>query len=110
MSEDVIPEACRIELRWNSAGAVDVSAPMRYKQLCYEILGQARAVLNATPDGLFWLGWREFAIVMDMRGRVDISAPLPPRELALAMLDRARTTIDQYEGPAEDVAIQKLGN
>lgn len=101
-------EACRIEIRADEIGGVNVAAPMRYKPLCYEMLDNARFVVNQTPPHLFGLE-RGFAIVMDMDGVVDVSAPLPERDLCLLMLDQARTVIERYEGEGLDARNPLLG-
>lgn len=98
-------EACRIELMMNELGAVNVQAPMRYKPLCYDILEQARCVINQTPHHLFSDRANALAIVMDMAGRVDVSAPLPQLELCYAMLDTAKTVIERYE---DETAVNPL--
>lgn len=103
--QNIAVEACRIGVIMHADGKVDVGAPMQHKQLCYDILKDARKVMARTHDRHFRMGVREFAVVMDMAGRVDVSAPLPIRELAYLMLDRARDVIEQYND-AQEPAIK----
>lgn len=90
-------EACRIGILLRAPGVVDVGAPMKHKPLCYEMLADARQVLERTPDEAFKLGVAVVTVVMDMSGRVDVAAPLPPREMAYRMLADARDVIERYD-------------
>ena len=99
-------EACRIGIKYkgigfNHAQVVDVGAPMKHKELCYDMLRDAKAVIAATPEHIFQLGVVDIAIVMDMTGRVDVSAPLPPRRLANLWLESARDLIERYNDDSE---------
>lgn len=89
-------EACRIGIVLRAPGVVDVGAPMKHKPLCYEILADARKVIEASPDSAFHPGIKQIGIVMDMTGRVDVAAPLPPRQLAVRMLSDAKDVIERY--------------
>lgn len=89
-------EVCRIGIHWIAQGVVDVGAPMKYKDICYEMLRDAAIVIERSPPHVFALGVTAFSIVMDMSGRVDVSAPLPPKPLALAWLKDARNVIERY--------------
>jgi hypothetical protein len=89
-------ELCRIGLTLTPTNTVDVGAPMKHKQVCYEMLRAAKAVITRTPDSEFSIRQRSFAIVMCKTGTVDVSAPLPHRELALLMLDRAREVVERF--------------
>ena len=70
-------EACRIGIHRKSDTAFDVGAPMKHKELCYEILRDAAAVAAATEPQHVKPGLKQWVIVMDMTGRVDVSAPVP---------------------------------
>lgn len=89
-------EACRIGIVLRAPGVVDVGAPMRHKELCYEILADARKVLEGTPDFAFQSDVTVITIVMDMSGCVDVAAPLPPREMAYRMLSDASDVIERF--------------
>ena len=89
-------EACRIGIVLKGHGVVDVGAPMKHKDLCYDILRDARAVMERTPDFAFRMGISTITLVMDMSGTVDVAAPLPPRELAYRMLALAKDVIERF--------------
>jgi len=89
-------EACRIGIVLKGPGVVDVGAPMKHKELCYEILRDARKVIARTTDEHFRPGVKVLTVVMDMTGRVDVGAPLPPREMAYRMLADARDVIERF--------------
>lgn len=93
-------EACRIGIHCTSPGVVDVGAPMKYKDLCYDMLKDAKAVIERTGDEHFWPGVTSIAIIMDMTGRVDVSAPLPERHLAYLWLQKARDVIERFNDDA----------
>ena len=93
-------EACQIVLLSREPGVVDVGAPMKYKQLCYDILKDAAAVIGRTPDLLFreeWTVGARIVITMSMAGVVDVAAPLPNRELCEKMLRLGRVVIERYD-------------
>jgi hypothetical protein len=69
---------------------------MRHKSLCYDILRDARTVLESIEDQHFKVGINTLTIVMDMSGRVDLAAPLPTRPLAYQWLALARDVIERY--------------
>lgn len=89
-------EACRIGIVLKAPGIVDVGAPMKHKSLCYEILKDAKRVMERTADNAFWPDVKAITIVMDMTGSVDVAAPLPPRGIAYQMLDNAKDVIERY--------------
>lgn len=70
-------EACRIGIHRKSATAFDVGAPMKHKDLCYDMLRDAAVVAAATEPQHCKPGLAQWAIVLDMTGRVDVSAPVP---------------------------------
>lgn len=88
-------EAARIVIL-RGAGVVDVAAPMKHKDLCYDLLRQAKAVMRHTGDEAFISTVTRIIIVLDMTGRVDVAAPMPSREMAEKMLDDARAVIERY--------------
>lgn len=94
-------EACRLIITQEANGLINVSAPMKYKPLCYDILKDARYVIeHAAPhcfSALPGLMGRTLIITMDMTGRVDVAAPLPLREWCLEALKHAQTVIEQFE-------------
>jgi hypothetical protein len=90
-------EACRIGIHYRAPGVVDVGAPMKHKSLCYEILIDARTVLESIEDQHFKPGVTSMTIVMDMTGSVDVAAPLPPRGYAYEWLKLAREVIERYD-------------
>jgi hypothetical protein len=94
----MIEEACRIVVVLRGPGAVDVGAPMRHKDLCYDILKDARSVIERSGDEVF-LSTAECRIIitMSMQGLVDVSAPLPNRELCYQMLKNAKDVIERYD-------------
>jgi hypothetical protein len=90
-------EACRIVILLRGPGVVDVAAPMKHKPLCYDLLRDARTVIERTPAHLFRVGIDRIIVVMDMSGTVDVAAPLPNRDLCYQMLRDARNLIERYE-------------
>lgn len=90
-------EACRIVILLRAPGVVDVAAPMKHKDLCYNLLRDAAVVMKRTPDHLFRVGIERVVIVMSMAGVVDVAAPLPSRELCAAMLKLGRDVIERYD-------------
>lgn len=97
---EMTDEACRIVILLRNPGVVDVAAPMKHKQVCYDMLYDARRVMERTPDSVFRSmpvaeGVR-IVIVMSMAGVVDVSAPLPHRELCYKMLADARVVIERF--------------
>lgn len=91
-------EACRIGIHYRGPGVVDVGAPMKHKELCYEMLRDARGVVERTAPQHFKAGVTQMAVVMDMSGRVDVSAPLPPD--AVQWLALARGVIERFNDDA----------
>lgn len=89
-------EVCRIGIVLRGPGVVDVGAPMKHKPLCYDILRDARKVMERTPDNAFWSDVKVITLVMDMSGKVDVAAPLPPREMAYRMLSDTKDVIERY--------------
>ena len=90
-------EACRVVMTLTDAGLIDVGAPMKHKQLCYEILEDAAKVIAATPEQHFQLGVRTLTLVMGMTGMVDVAAPMPPRVLCVKMLEVAKHIIERFD-------------
>jgi len=90
-------EACRIGIHYKSPGVVDVGAPMKHKELCYEMLEEAAAVIERTEAQHFKPGLNTMTIVMNMTGRVDVAAPLPERHLAAQWLALARNVIERFD-------------
>lgn len=90
-------EACRIGIVLKAPGVVDVGAPMKYKEICYDMLSDARVVIAATEPQHFNQLVTSLTLTMDMTGRVDVAAPLPDRAVALKMLDWARNVIERYD-------------
>jgi hypothetical protein len=93
-------EVCRVGITLTDKGTVDVAAPMARKDICYEMLRAARAVIERTPAQHFLMTQRSFTITMGHTGVVDVSAPLPHRELAELLLDRARDVVERYNDEA----------
>lgn len=93
-------DACRIGIHYKAPGAVDVGAPMKYKEVCYDMLKEARAVIERTEDQHFKPGINTMTIVMDMTGRVDVGAPLPERHFAYQWLALARDVIERFNDDA----------
>lgn len=89
-------EACRIVIHERAPGIVDVGAPMKHKDLCYDILRDAGAVIRHTADHAFEPGRDKIVIVMSMAGVVDVAAPLPPRDVCQRMLIAARDVIERF--------------
>ena len=89
-------EACRIGIYCANPNVVDVGAPMKHKDLCYDMLRDARAVIERTSDEHFDARVKSITIVMDMTGRVDVGAPLPERHLAYLWLEKAREVIERF--------------
>jgi hypothetical protein len=69
---------------------------MKHKPLCYEILADARGIMERTHDSAFHEGINSITIVMDMTGRVDVAAPLPPRASAYLWLEKAKQIIIRF--------------
>ena len=90
-------EACRIILTQEPTGLLNVSAPMKYKPLCYDILDDARRVIELAPDSVFFSPGKTLIITMNMTGLVDVAAPLPDRHWCYGAIKQARWIIEQYE-------------
>ena len=86
----------RIGILLTENNTVDVGAPMQDKQLCYEMLRAAQAVIDKTQDNLFNQKSKAIVIQMDYNGVIDVSAPLPPRSLCPVMLNTAKEVIERY--------------
>jgi hypothetical protein len=93
-------EACRVVMTLTDAGVIDVGAPMKHKEICYEILADAARVIDATQEQHFRLGQRTLTLVMGMSGTVDVAAPLPPRVLCAKMLEVAKHIIERFDDEA----------
>ena len=95
-------EACRIIITQDAAGRFNVSAPLKYKALCYDILNDAATVIKYTRDpAAFCYPGKTLLITMNMAGMVDVAAPMPVREWCEMALCAARLVIDQYDGPEQ---------
>lgn len=90
-------EACRIVILETAPNVFDVGAPMKHKDICYDILEDASYVIARSHDSCFHPAQNCLTIVMDMTGRVDVAAPLPPREKCEVMLASAVNTIARYD-------------
>lgn len=88
-------EACRIGILRKGPGVFDVGAPMKHKQLCYEILRDAAVAAAATEPQHTQHGLTQWSIVMDMTGRVDISAPVPADYPV--WIAEARNVVERYD-------------
>lgn len=80
---------------------MNVSAPMKYKALCYDILRDAKRVIELTPDVNFFNPGRTLVITMNMTGLVDVAAPLPKREWCEMALKAARLVIEEFDSPEQ---------
>lgn len=78
-------------------GLVNVSAPMKYKELCYDILDDARRVIDCTPEHAFTNPGKTLLITMNNTGMVDVQAPLPSRHWCEHVLKTARTIIEEFD-------------
>jgi hypothetical protein len=90
-------EACRVVMTLTDAGVIDVGAPMKHKEICYEILKDAKRVIDTTAEQHFRLGVRTLTLVMGMSGTVDVAAPMPPRMLCMKMLEVAKHIIERFD-------------
>jgi hypothetical protein len=90
-------EACRIAIVEKAPNIFDVGAPMKHKELCYEMLADAQRVIDATTDEHFTNKQNCLTLVMDMSGRVDVAAPLPHREKCKIMLLAANDIIERFD-------------
>jgi hypothetical protein len=96
-----LSEACRIVITQEPAGLVNVSAPMKYKALCFDILRDAKRVIELTPDVDFFSPGKTLIITMNMTGLVDVAAPLPDRSWCEIALKAARLIIEQFDSPEQ---------
>ena len=94
-------DACFVIITQEDTGLVNVSAPMQYKALVYEILRDARTVIARTPPAQCFGLTRSLVIVMRMDGRVDIQAPIPEPSWCYLMLDAAKTIVEQFDAPEQ---------
>lgn len=93
-------EACRIIITQEPSGLINVSAPMKHKELCYEMLEDAITVINYAPEKAFIQPdskYRTLIITMQMSGLVDVSAPMPNKEICLMLIDEAFPVIEEFE-------------
>ena len=88
-------------------GLLNVSAPMKYKELCYEILGDALHVIDQTSEAAIFNPSRTLVIQMQKSGMVDVQAPLPPRHWCEMVLKQAHKIIDQFDDG--DTKMRKAG-
>lgn len=92
-------EACKIIITQELNGMVNASAPMKYKELCYNILDDAKIVINTSSPFDFFSPSKTLVITMNMSGLVDIAAPMPNKEWCLMMLKAARKIIEEFDSP-----------
>lgn len=92
-------EACKIVITQEASGLVNVTAPMKYKELCYNILDDAKIVVNTSSPFDFFSPSRTLLITMNMTGLVDVAAPMPPKEWCLMVLKAAKKIIEEFESP-----------
>lgn len=90
-------EACRIIITQELGGLINVSAPMRHKDLCYDILREAKTVIKHTNPAYFIGNNQTLLITMNMTGLVDVSAPLPPKDYCFILLKAAKKIIEEFE-------------
>jgi hypothetical protein len=90
-------EACKIIITQEVNGTMNVSAPMAYKELCYNILDDAKIVINTSSPFDFFGPSKTLLITMNMTGLVDVAAPMPDKEWCLMALKAARKIIDEFE-------------
>jgi hypothetical protein len=98
-------EACRIIITEELTGLMNVSAPMKYKEICYDILKDASTVIKGTPDTVFFGNGKTLIIAMNMSGLVDVQAPLPQREWCEKALINAEQIIREYTDSGEKINI-----
>ena len=96
-------DACFVIITQEDTGLVNVSAPMQYKALVYEILRDARTVIERTPPVKCFGLTRSLVIVMRMDGRVDVQAPIPEPSWCYQMLDAARLIVEEFDAPEQKV-------
>lgn len=89
-------ELCRIGIHLNDQNKVDVGAPMKYKEICYEMLDAAAFIVERTPDRAFDPRVRTLTIVMGQSGQIDVAAPLPSRERTADLLRLGREVIERF--------------
>jgi hypothetical protein len=94
-------EACRIIITQEKSGVFSVSAPMSYKELCYDILADAKTVIDYERNPVFFSPGRTLIVTMNMDGRVDVAAPAPSKEWCYMALSAARRVIEEYDGPEQ---------
>lgn len=92
-------EACRIIITQEASGLLNVSAPMKYKELCYDILDDAKRVIELTPEPHFFapMAVPTLLITMNTSGLVDVQAPLPKRAWCEIALKGARRIIEEFD-------------
>lgn len=91
-------EACRIIITQEILSrVVNVSAPMKYKELCYNILKDAAFVIDHSPANYFIGNNHTLLITMNMAGIVEVSAPMPPKDYCHLLLKAAKKVIEEFE-------------
>lgn len=96
-------EACRIVIHQIAPGQYDVGAPMKYKEVCYDMLRDAAVVIERQPSHVFNPNVITLIITMSMAGVVDVSAPLPPIGKCSEMLVKAKDLIERFNDDAAPV-------
>lgn len=93
-------EACRIVIRRRAFDApLEVAAPMKHKELCYDMIKDAEKVIARSGAHCFQsiiVKEAMLVLVLRMSGRVDVAAPMPNRELSQAILQQAKIIIERY--------------
>ena len=97
-------DACCIIVTQEATGLINVSAPMSYKPLCYEILRDAESMVAAATDHVFTAPAslnKTLLISMRMTGDVDINAPAPKKDWCLMAIKAARKIIEEFDSPQQ---------
>lgn len=79
----------------------DIAAPMAEKDMCYEVLREAKRCIQRQGPQHFDPRQRRIQVTMDdATGHVTVSAPLPPIEKCELMFVAACRAIERSEGVA----------
>lgn len=99
-------EVCHIIIATDlKTNVVNVSAPMKHKELCYDILSDAKLVIQRSEAKYFFPQQKTLKIEMNIAGVVDVISPLPPKEYCMFLLKAAQTIIEQFEPEIENQKI-----
>jgi len=90
-------EACRIIITEELTGLMNVSAPMKYKELCNDILDDALFIVLREPKETFFAPGKSMVITMNMSGMVDLQAPLPDRAWCEKAIKESKQIIKEYQ-------------